>query len=238
MPGPNLLADGGFESGLTGWTCPNTPTYNTFTRVTTDPHSGTYNLRNAIVNDSYSAGFYYSFTGLTAGEVYRISGYFRTEGGFQLGVYATDGSGGSGTPSGNSGSAAAWSPFQYDFQAPASSGRIYFVNPAFEIGLADDDVLELDDLVLELMGLSGRIDVDIDLDNPVLIEPISGSMDIDVEISGVARMPLRIPSRPAPAPPEELGVFPMPAFGGLTIRAVVGKTVTMDAPVIVDGKPT
>ena len=67
---------------------------------------------------------------------------------------------------------------------------------------------------------------------------MTGQVDVDTNLRGGARMPVRLPPRPAPAPPEELGVFPMPAFGGTTIRAVAGKTVTMDTPTIVDGRPT
>jgi hypothetical protein len=52
------------------------------------------------------------------------------------------------------------------------------------------------------------------------------------------RLLTRIPPRPAPAPPEALGVFPMPAYGGIDIQAISGTVIDMAAPVIVDGKPT
>lgn len=67
---------------------------------------------------------------------------------------------------------------------------------------------------------------------------LTGDSQFSVDMNGTMREPLRLPAPPAPAPPESLGVFPMPTAGGVTIRALVSKTVTMDDPVIVDGKPT
>jgi hypothetical protein len=48
-----------------------------------------------------------------------------------------------------------------------------------------------------------------------------------------------VPSFPAtPAPPDESGDYPLPAAGGMIVRALPGIAVQVDTPVIVDGRPT
>lgn len=71
-------------------------------------------------------------------------------------------------------------------------------------------------------------------DKPLL----DGAMSLPMEFSGALLSPLRIPPRPAPAPPETLGVFPMPVAGGVLTQALVNRIIDMPDPVIVDGKPT
>jgi hypothetical protein len=54
--------------------------------------------------------------------------------------------------------------------------------------------------------------------------------------------PISYPNVPAIPPDPELDEgnwsYPSPTYGGIIIRALYGKVVDMDTPVIVDGKPT
>jgi hypothetical protein len=85
---------------------------------------------------------------------------------------------------------------------------------------------------------SGTISMPIDVDTSGGSLVVSGEVNVAMDVRGYARVRVKLPSKPLPAPPEAAGNFPMPQSGGLTIRALAGKTVTMNTPVIVDGKPT
>lgn len=64
-------------------------------------------------------------------------------------------------------------------------------------------------------------------------------MDVSSTLTVVSTVGAELPSPPAPPPAQEpSGDFPMPASGGIVIRAVPGIAVQMDDPVIVDGRPT
>lgn len=150
MPlGPNLLADGGFESGLTGWTCPGAPTWHAFDRVTASPHSGTYNLKNEITSAFYTGGFYYTYTGLTVGELYRLKGWYRTAN--NPSMYVQDSSGTPYDYNGNYrriyGNPTTWTEFSYDFVCVASTGYLLFGPDALSTSLPGG-IIELDDLEL------------------------------------------------------------------------------------------
>jgi hypothetical protein len=63
----------------------------------------------------------------------------------------------------------------------------------------------------------------------------------DVYATATMTYPATVPAPPAPAPPappEDPGNFPMPVSGGIVVRALPGIAVSVDAPVITDGKPS
>lgn len=76
-----------------------------------------------------------------------------------------------------------------------------------------------------------------DQENPVVSAQVIVRSNVDTWIAPA----MTIPDPPAPAPPEdpeEPGNFPIPSYGGVTIRALHGVVVDMDPPVIDDGIPT
>jgi len=117
---------------------------------------------------------------------------------------------------------------------------VTITQPAFPQQFASLDMNLLAEGYLQggVKPLEGALSVDVDPFCTVGAAHLSGAMSLDTQLSGGGRGRLRLPPRPAPAPPETAGNFPMPQSGGLTVRALAGKTVTMDTPVIVNGRPT
>lgn len=70
-------------------------------------------------------------------------------------------------------------------------------------------------------------------------EVIPMSLLVSNSLAVVPIATIDIPDPPAAPPgPEPGGDFPIPAYGGMIVRAVPGIAVQVDTPVIVNGRPT
>jgi hypothetical protein len=74
----------------------------------------------------------------------------------------------------------------------------------------------------------------------MFIEP-SFIMTVSTSMSVRVNSPLALPSYPVPSDPptfeDGAWVYPVPAYGGIDMRALMGKVIDMDTPVIEDGQP-
>lgn len=136
----NLLVDGNMEaSGTTGWTGLNA----TLSKQTTSPHSGSQLLR--VTSTGGGVFPWASKTGfLTAGKIYRISGYARSDGNAGIRIYHNAGSNllWTGTTS------TTWQPFDVVFVAALTDIRLGSQTATVGQYVEFDDVVITEDNII------------------------------------------------------------------------------------------